>query len=510
MSFIRTASTITLASVLLPAAIQAADILDFEPGANGALPDGTIAADNVVITDQFWTSHGISFGIDNDLDGLDDLDGPSYRLETHYHVNPENGGTDNGTMAFWNSVPYIGGGTKRDIERAGFEGRLGDYMLTPSNRGDALLISYQTMTANASGEIWDLDSNRNGDYEQVLVEAIGIDGAVIERILSPAGGPANITNPYEGGPWIWSFAREAADIDRIRIRSVGTGSKVTAPLAFDNFNHDEAFIGTQPALDNAGLSDVESSIFLPAVDEWFTVAYEDMYPVRGDYDFNDLVVSYRCRLDLNVNGDVVGFSGEAYLRARGAGYIHDWDLRLPLSDDSINGSIAITTTEPHNGTTSQRIATYTAGDIRIPVVRDSRSYFVASDDPDGYGKTNIHSSQQHLNSPHITWTVTMDNPVAIEALPAAPYQPVLMVRNTNQEIDLTTRDATNGLPFAMVVPADWQHPLETIDTGLAYPDLLTYIASGGTQATDWYLNPVANRVYSQARTTWEWNVGGTD
>ena len=215
-------------------------------------------------------------------------------------------------------MPYLGQDTKRDIERAGFEGRLGDYMLTPSNRGDALLISYQRPTAMACGEIWDLDSGRNGDYEQVLVEAINLDGIIIETILSPAGGPNNITNPYEGGPWIWSFVRDISDIDRIRIRSVGTGSKISAPLAFDNFDHDEAFIGDQPALENAGLTDVATSIYIPAADEWFTVAYEDLFPHRGDYDFNDLVVSYRCRIDLNNQDKVVQLSGEAYLRARGA------------------------------------------------------------------------------------------------------------------------------------------------------------------------------------------------
>ena len=187
-----------LLAMICPALLMGVDTLDFEPDGDGRLPDGTAAADNV-ITDQFIDSHGISFGVDNDLDGFADPSAVSYRLETHYLVDPSNGGTDNGTMAFWNSVPYLGRTTLRDVERAGFEGRLGDYMLTPSNRGDALLIGYLMPTAKASGEIWDLDASTNGDYEQVLVEAIGVDGVVVESILSPAGGPANISNPYEGG-----------------------------------------------------------------------------------------------------------------------------------------------------------------------------------------------------------------------------------------------------------------------------------------------------------------------
>ena len=103
-----------------------------------------------------------------------------------------------------------------------------------------------------------------------------------------------------------------------------------------------------------------------------TVAYEDLYPKRGDYDFNDLVISYRCRVDLNADGDVVQLSREAYLRARGAGYVHDWDLRIPLTDTSINGSIVVQTAVPSGDAVAERIATYTQGDIRIPVIRDGR------------------------------------------------------------------------------------------------------------------------------------------
>ena len=61
-----------------------------------------------------------------------------------------------------------------DIEREGFAGRLGRYFIWPVNRGDTLLISYEHASGAASGEIWDLDKGGN-DYEQVLVEALGID-----------------------------------------------------------------------------------------------------------------------------------------------------------------------------------------------------------------------------------------------------------------------------------------------------------------------------------------------
>ena len=104
----------------------------------------------------------------------------------------------------------------------------------------------------------------------------------------------------------------------------------------------------------------------------------------------------------------------------------------------------------------------------------------------------------------------MDNPVALSDMPEPPYKPVLMVRNTDQEIDLETRDPTTNLPFAMLVPTDWQHPLETVDVGIAYQDLLTYITSGGSEHRDWFMRPAAGMVYSGFPADWEWNIGQSD
>ena len=104
----------------------------------------------------------------------------------------------------------------------------------------------------------------------------------------------------------------------------------------------------------------------------------------------------------------------------------------------------------------------------------------------------------------------MDNPVSLNDLPATPFQPVLMVRNTQQEISLQTRDAQTNLPFALLVPTNWQHPQETIDTGVAYPDLLQYISSAGNTHQDWYLRPSTGRVIQHLDHQWQWNQGMSD
>ena len=49
--------------------------------------------------------------------------------------------------------------------------------------------------------------------------------------------------------------------------------------------------------------------YFPSSSSFYVVGYEDLYPGKGDYDFNDLTVAYRLQYGLNVDGDVVAVQG---------------------------------------------------------------------------------------------------------------------------------------------------------------------------------------------------------
>jgi len=79
-------------------------------------------------------------------------------------------------------------------------------------------------------------------------------------------------------------------------------------------------------------SESGATIHYPSSSGYFIAAYEDLFPRRSDYDFNDLVVGYRVALGLNAAGEVISINGEGYLIARGASFNHDWHLRIPLPE----------------------------------------------------------------------------------------------------------------------------------------------------------------------------------
>ena len=56
----------------------------------------------------------------------------------------------------------------------------------------------------------------------------------------------------------------------------------------------------------------------PAQDVDGTWAFEDMWPKRGDYDFNDVVVRYRLYSNADVDGNIAQMSVRLRFVARGA------------------------------------------------------------------------------------------------------------------------------------------------------------------------------------------------
>ena len=49
---------------------------------------------------------------------------------------------------------------------------------------------------------------------------------------------------------------------------------------------------------------------------------------------------------------------------------------------------------------------------------------------------------------------------------------------------------TDGLPFALVLPATFAWPQETIGIQNVYPNIVSFASSGGATNTDWYLTNI--------------------
>ncbi len=260
-----------------------------------------------------------------------------------------------------------------------------------------------------------------------------------------------------------------------------------------------------------------SRVYYPSQSEFYLAAYEDLFPIRGDYDFNDLVVGYRVYVNLDQDGMMTSIGGEGYLVARGADYNHDWHLRIPLPA-SASGSGQLSVFLPDTQTPDTQTAlSVNSGKLDVLAFESVRTRWA-----DGGNKfVNSPADQSLIRGHRFSFEVTLDAALDLAQLGEPPFDPYLYVYNTEYEIHLADyppvlpysrnnqdgessfKDA-NGYPFAMILPEDWRIPVEEEDLGAAYPQFLEFVTSRGSRNTKWYRNPVVDKIRQLLPSTWRW------
>jgi LruC domain-containing protein len=263
---------------------------------------------------------------------------------------------------------------------------------------------------------------------------------------------------------------------------------------------------------------VASKVYYPSSTSYYLVGYEDQYPQLGDYDFNDLVVAYRVNFGLNEELQVVTVSAEGYLIARGGSYDHSWHLRIALPEGSqADGTFQLYI--PPGASSGSELIQYidTNSGIDITLFNNTTTLFYDPASP----FTNTLWDSEHILGHKFSFEITLSNPVGLDEMDQAPFDPYLYVHDTNLEIHLagkspvmpesdniskglTSFSDENGYPFALVFPEDWQFPNEYVDIGAAYPQLLEYIQSGRQSQVNWYKNGVDSGITKHKKDDWAW------
>lgn len=250
--------------------------------------------------------------------------------------------------------------------------------------------------------------------------------------------------------------------------------------------------------------------YFPSASSYYLAGYEDLYPKKGDYDFNDLTVAYQVRYGLNGDGDVVTIRGTAYLITRGAGFNHDWHLKIPLPVNTAGTFSCTTLLIPGDDYSFQDCSPSGSGFINgtadIQVFSNTADIFA---DPQGAVQTNTLKGQAFVKGPKSTFRVDLDVPLPASSIGEAPFDPYLFVHNSGEKIQLLQvnpafKDA-DGYPFGMLMPVDWLPPLEYFSISTIYPLFDSFVASQGTQALDWYNTFLSNYVVAAPTIdVWMW------
>ena len=245
---------------------------------------------------------------------------------------------------------------------------------------------------------------------------------------------------------------------------------------------------------------------LVTTDTYSTLAFEDYWPKRGDYDFNDLVLDYKFNYIINASNQVKDIKPTVVIRAVGASYHNGFGIQFPFTSDVVSGASGQTLTKGMisvNGNgmeAGQSKAVLVVFDDVFGALKATGNNFLNTQD----GGTTMPADTINLN-------ITLGTPQTLTA--TAPFNPFIFIKgNRSREVHLANHEptdladesyfstendksvpssgiyyiSTGNLPWAINVAESFSYPLETVDITDTYNYFVAWAESGGNSYADWF------------------------
>lgn len=253
----------------------------------------------------------------------------------------------------------------------------------------------------------------------------------------------------------------------------------------------------------------------PSATGFNTVGYEDLWPNRGDFDFNDMLVRQRFTFYANSQNNVVNFDGIVALGAAGANFRNAYAIELPVAASTIS---SVTGTRNSSGffsiaSNGTEIAPAGSTDNAILPVFDNHNSIL--NDPSGNIFVNTLMDRDRFVSDTVRLAVRFSTPQPVASLAGSRFDPFL-ISNQRRGVEvhlpgfaptsradrslLGTADdrssvATNtwyrsagNAPWALSFIDNFTYPREQANITQAYLNFSAWALSGGVSFADWYTN----------------------
>jgi LruC domain-containing protein len=239
---------------------------------------------------------------------------------------------------------------------------------------------------------------------------------------------------------------------------------------------------------------VAFELFNPSKYGMGTIAFEDLWPSYGDYDFNDVALNYQVIMKLNAQNLAVQMDIICRVKANGAGITNGIGIEIPnLSPSqikSVSGTILTEnyiTVSPNGTETNQQHA--------VIILTDAAKNLLA----------------EH------TISIKFTQPITTYDLGTAPFNPFIIAnKKRKKEIHLPYSKPTSlgenyaqiaganqdikgnyisdeGMPWGISFLHDFKVPKEKVNITEAYNFFIQWANSGGTLYSDWYKDNLGNR-----------------
>ena len=239
------------------------------------------------------------------------------------------------------------------------------------------------------------------------------------------------------------------------------------------------------------------------------LCFEDLWPSKGDYDFNDLVIDLKCEFSTNAEGKYVSATFNGKIRASGGsiplGFACEFiDANRTSIPTSIVTSVSGTGSKDDNVNNSV-IFFNDKFDIMVPYYTNT-SYDYTGDYVEF--TTSVTLNGEYSGVLLLNYYTYRTNERTYEVhLPN--YSPTgaadLSILGTKDDNEGTPYRTSTGLPWAIEIVSSsdfndnsddtFKHPLEQVKITDAYLKFDTWATSAGVNDKDWYLTPVSGKVF---------------
>jgi len=244
-----------------------------------------------------------------------------------------------------------------------------------------------------------------------------------------------------------------------------------------------------------------------------TLAFEDLWPNKGDYDFNDLVIDYQFKILINSGNKVEQVTGTFIIKAFGASYNNGFGFQLT---DAINEDLLTAS----GYSLTENIITLAAngleGDQSRPTIIVFDNAYKQMQHPGQSLGVNTDPAAPYVTPDTVRVTILFpSNTYSYSDLDISNFNPFMFVNKVRGvEVHLPDYEPTdlinesllgteddksnpltgtyfkteNGLPWAINIYQHFDYPIEKAPVNEAYLHFIEWATSAGASYPNWFSN----------------------
>jgi LruC domain-containing protein len=257
--------------------------------------------------------------------------------------------------------------------------------------------------------------------------------------------------------------------------------------------------------------------YYPSQGAFASLAYEDMWPTKGDYDMNDMVIDYNINQVTNAQNKVVNIKAKYVLKAIGASFKNGFGVQLGVPNSKVG---TVTGQQLSGSIISLNGQNLEQGQSKATFIVFDNAYKIL-EWPGGGTGVNTTPGAPYVQPDTITMNIPLTAGVLQSELGTPPYNPFIFVNqdrrrevhlcdmpptslantalfgtandNSNPAIGRYYRTA-NNLPWAINIYDYFEYPIEKAPIISGYTKFANWTTTSGSSFPDWYKNIAGYRV----------------